>query len=89
MPLLASSQRYVRQLVQRIRRFNSNASNYDNDYYGCAENHSQILKNIGMRQMTDQFKELFDPKTLNDSQLLSDAIMRNIESMPNKLDPIW
>ena len=67
----------------------SNDNNYDQHYYSSQRNQNQILTNIRLRGLEDQFKELFDDNTLNDKQLLSDAILRNIESMPNKLDPIW
>ena len=67
----------------------SNENNYDQHYYSSHQNQYQILTNIRLRRMEDQFKELFDGNTPKDKQLLSDAILRNIDSMPNKLDPIW
>lgn len=67
----------------------SNENNYDKQYYGLDQNHREIIENIRLRQMEDHFKDIFDEKTLRDRQLLSDAIIRNVELMPNRLDPIW
>ncbi|CAG2100352.1 unnamed protein product [Medioppia subpectinata] len=67
----------------------SNHNNYETEYYSSPRNQSEIIRNIELRGMADDMKELFDDSIRSNSQLLSDAIMRNIASMPNKLDPIW
>ncbi|CAG2168580.1 unnamed protein product [Oppiella nova] len=90
------TQRYAQLLsTRKCRKYYStyelmpNHHNYETDYYCSPRNHSQILKNIELRGMADELKELFDESTRHDSQLLSQAIINNIESMPNKLHPIW
>jgi hypothetical protein len=92
--------RFLRQIV---RRFHQNISsqqsirneelfshnNYETEYYLSAENHNEILNNIKLRHMQNDFKQLFSLNNQNNSKLLSDEIMRKIALMPNKLDPIW
>lgn len=63
--------------------------NYETDYYLSQQNHCQILNNIKLRQMQNDFKELFLLNKQTDIQLLTDEIMKKIALMPNKLDPIW
>jgi len=92
--------KFLRQFVRRCHQHLSSKqllpteelishNNYETDYYSSQENHCEVLNNIKLRHMQNDFKQLFEPINQSNPQLIADEIIKNISLMPNKLDPIW
>lgn len=59
----------------------------DRKYFECEQNRSHVLKNIRLRQVEEDFPELFRDNLSSDelTQLMVDASKR----LPNDLHPSW